>query len=189
MTHLESLIFEVLKEASEKTKTEQNLSKIKTFLNSSGEIVDTVNNLGDTLNANLKDSVGGLTGKLGGWVAGKTTKVVGGFGAGVMASTLKTIASVIPDKGDIKGPNMDKKISQIVGTYALPMDKNQLVELLQFISDNLNVKEPIFGEKTLLSLKKLHEKTYDQFCALTNKDEDIYKVAKMYAPKKKFGFF
>ena len=189
MTQLESLIYESLNELSPRTKTGQNISKIRNFLDSSGEIVESVNQLGDTLNSNLKDSVGGLTGKISGWVAGKVTKVVGGIGVGVVSGTLKTVATLIPNKGDLKNAGTDTKISQIVNTYTLPADKNQLFELLQFLFNNLQTDQAIFGEKTLDAMKKLHVKAYDHLCVVADKNEEIFKLAKNYAPKKKFGFF
>ena len=187
MTKLEELICEVVADSTDTTKASQNLSKIKSFLNSSGEMVEAVNNFGDTLNTNLKESVGGLTGKLGGWIAGKTTKVVGGIGTGVVSGTLKTIATLIPNKGDLKGSELDIKISQLVDTYSLPTDKKQLFELLQFLYNNTNAEQPVFGEKTLRAMKKLHAKAYSHFCTLTSKEEEIYNLAKYNAPKKKFG--
>lgn len=189
MVQLEKLIYEVVADSTETTKTAKNLSKVKSFLNSSGEMVDAVNNFGDTLNTNLKESVGGLTGTVGGWIAGKTTKVVGGISAGVVSGTLKTIATFIPDKEDIKGSELDTKLSQLIDTYSLPTDKNQLFELLQFLYNNLNAEQPIFGEKTLKAMKKLHVKAYDHFCVITGKDEDIFNLAKKYSPKKKLGLF
>lgn len=189
MTQLEELICEIIADSTDTTKSGQTLSKIKGLLNSSGEMVEAVNNFGDTLNTNLKESVGGLTGKVGGWIAGKTTKVVGGISTGVVSGTLKTIASLIPVKGDLKGSELDTKISQLVETYSLPIEKNQLFELLQFLYNNLNAEKPVFGEKTLAAMKRLHVKAYDHFCVITGKDEDIFNLAKKYSPKKKFGFF
>ena len=188
MTQLEDLIREVV-DTTDTTKTAQNLSKIKDFLNSSGEMVESVNKLGNTLNKNLKGGVGGLTGMVSGWIAEKTTKVVGGISAGVVSGTLKTIATLIPDKGDLKGSELDTKISHLIDTYSLPTDKKQLFELLQFFYNNLYAEEPMFGEKTLTAMKKLHVKTYDHFCVIAGKDEDIFNLAKRYSPKKKFGLF
>lgn len=189
MTQLEQLIGEVVQNSIETTKTSRNLSKIKDVLNSSGGMVESVSQFGDTLNSNLKESLGGMTGKVGGWIAGKTTKVVGGIGAGVVSGTLKTLTTLLPDKGNLKSPELDTKISQLVDTYTLPTDKNQLIELLQFLYNNLNVEQTLFGEKTLRAMKKLHVKTYDQFCILTDKDDNIFNLAKKYSPKKKFGLF
>lgn len=189
MTQLEELICEVVTDATDTSKTAQNLSKIRSLLNSSGEMVEAVNNFGDTLHTNLKESVGGLTGRVGGWIAGKTTKVVGGISAGVVSGTLKTIATLIPNNGDLKGSELDSKISQLVDTYSLPIEKNPLFALLQFLYNNTNAEQPVFGEKTLKAMKKLHVKAYDHFCVITGKDEDIFNLAKNYFPKKKFGLF
>ena len=77
----------------------------------------------------------------------------------------------------------------MIDTYSLPTDKNQLFELLQFLYNNLNAEQPIFGEKTLKAMKKLHVKAYDHFCVITGKDEDIFNLAKKYSPKKKLSLF
>lgn len=85
MIDLEKRIDVVLGTLSPNNKIGTVFSMVKKTLNSSSQIVDAVNNIGVSLQENLKDEVGGITGTVGGWIAGKTTKLVGGVAGGIVA--------------------------------------------------------------------------------------------------------
>jgi len=187
MTELESRIIELISGNSKKSGFNKAMSTVKKTLDSSTYIVDAVNDIGDSLKENINHSVKGIPGSVGGWVAGKTTKIVGGLGAGVVAGTLKTIAGIIPDSSDPKSRDIDIKISQLVDCYSLPTQKEEIFSLLQYLWANISSDNAIYGKHTLESMKKLHAKTFEALKVLADKNDPILKLAKSYAPKKFFG--
>lgn len=188
MIHLESEINALLLANKSTTSVGKALSKAKNTLNASSHIVDAVNNFGDSLEENL-DEVGGVAGSAAGWIAGKTTKLVGGIGAGIIAGTLKTVAGIIPDGSNPKQPETDLKIAALVDSYPLPTDKTQLMELLQWVHGHITSTKTPFGKSTLESLKSIHPRIFEAVKIVAENDERTLKLAKSYAPKKKFGFF
>lgn len=61
-------------------------------------MVEAVDNFSKALKKNVgKGLGGGITGGVSGWVTSKTTKVVGGLGAGAVSAILQTTAAMIPD--------------------------------------------------------------------------------------------
>lgn len=189
MTELEERINKSLGVLGPKSKAGAVMSGIKKTLNSSSHIVDAVNNIGDSLQENIEDEVGGITGTVSGWVAGKTTKFVGGVAGGIVAGTLKTVAGIIPDSSDIKLPETDRKVAHCVDTYPLPSDKNELYELLQFVWTSINSKSTPYGKITIESLKNLHIRVHSAFLISAKDDKELLQLAKPYFPKKRFGLF
>lgn len=187
MTDLEKQIKDILEEKSEKKGVTKTLSTVKKTLDSSSMLVDSINELGDALKDNINNSVKGIGGSLSGWIAGKTTKIVGGVGAGVIAATLKTVGSLIPDSEDPKNKELDIQISRLVKQCPLPLQKESLLELLQYLWSNISMENPLFGKKTLESMKEVHENVYASLKNITEKNDPILKLAKSYVPKKKFG--
>ena len=185
MVDLENKISELIKSSAPNSKLSKNLSKAKRFLKTKEGMTETVHNVGNILKESIKDNVGGVRGSLTGWVAGKTTNVVGGLGVGVISAAMKTVATIIPDGYDTKGKKLDEEICHLVETYPLPVDKQSLFELLQFLSNNIQASQPQYGEKTLAAMKKLQIKVYDHFVTLVDKDDNLFKLAKSYAPKKR----
>lgn len=189
MIHLESEINALLNANKLTTGVGKALSKAKSTLNASTHIVDAVNNFGDSLEENLDEVVGGVAGAATGWIAGKATKLVGGIGAGIVAGTLKTVAGVIPDASNPKQPETDLKIAALVDAYPLPTDKTQLMELLQWVHGHINSTKTPFGKSTLDSLKSIHSRIFEAIKIAAENDDRTLRLAKSYAPKKKFGFF
>lgn len=167
----------------------KTLSGVKKTLNKSSAIVDAVNNIGDSLQDNIEDEVGGITGAIGGWIAGKSIKVGGSIVGGVVAGTLKTVAGVIPTSSDIKLPESDAKIAHCVDTYAIPTNKEELLQLLQFTWQSINSKTTPYGKQTLESLRICHSKIYTAFTAVAKGDNNLLEFAKSFAPKKRWGMF
>lgn len=188
MIHLESEINSILESNRPTTKVGKALSKAKTTLNASSQIVDAVNNFGDNLEYNL-DEVGGVVGSAAGWIAGKATKVVGGIGGGLLVGTLKTVAGAIPDASNPKQPETDIRIAAMIDSYPLPADANTLLELLQWVHGQISSSKSLYGKETIESLKRIHPKVYKALSVAAENDTKIMKLAKSYAPKKKFGLF
>lgn len=189
MTELERRIDKVVSSLTTKGVTGKTLSGIKKTLNSSSHIVDAVTNFGDNLQDNLEEEIGGITGTIGGWVVGKSTKLVGGVAGGLVAGTLKTVAGIIPDVSDIKQPESDKKVAHIVDTCPLPGDPNELYEMLQYISNSLNSPSMPYGKQTIEALKTLHTKVYSTIQQIAKNDKNLLMLSKNFAPKKRFGIF
>lgn len=165
----------------------KTISRIKKTLSSSSQIADAVNNIGDSLKDNI--GKGSVAGRVGGWMAGKTTRIVGGVAANVVAGTLKTVAEIIPDASDLKYPETDKKIAHCIDSYPLPVDKHELFELLQFSFNCSNSKNVLYGKQAIESFKNLYKKVNTAFLISAKGDDDLLKLAKEYMPKKKFGLF
>lgn len=189
MTDLEKRINEVLGTLSPNNKIGTVFSGIKKTLNSSSQIVDAVNNIGDNLQENIEDEVGGISGTIGGWVAGKTTKLVGGVAGGIVAGTLKTVAGIIPDPSDIKLPETDKKVAHCIETYSVPRDTGELFELLQFLWAIVNSKNTPYGKHTMEAFKNALPRVQSAFTAASKNDEKLLQMGKPYLPKKRFGLF
>lgn len=189
MTDLEKRINEVLVSLTPNNKVGNVISGIKKTLNSSSQIVDSVNNIGDSLQENIKGEIGGITGTVGGWIAGKTTKIVGGVAGGIVAGTLKTVAGIIPDSSDIKLPESDKKIAHCIDTCPLPYDKSELYELLQFTWTVVNSKNTPYGKQSMEAFSELLKRVQQSFATASRNDEQLMEMAKPYLPKKRFGFF
>lgn len=190
MTKLENEIHALLLKFAPESKVKQQLVKTKKLLDSSSQIVDVVDQLSDSLKKNIgKGMGGGISGSLSGWVAGKATKMVAGTGAGVVSCALKSVATLIPDASDPQCEKTDMEIATLIDTFKLPLDKDELFETLQWVSGQLSVEKSPFGEKTIASLKRIHTKIYNQLGVLAQHDDVLLKLAKQYAPKKKFGIF
>lgn len=187
MNDLELRIQQIVTDLAPSPKAGTVLSSIKKTLNTSSQIADAVNNIGDSLQENI--GKGGVTGMVGGWMAGKTTKFVGGVAGTVVAGTLKTVADIIPDSSDIKSPDTDKKIAYCIDTYPLPTDKSSLFDLLQFLAKNVDTKNSPYGKNAIMAFKNLHEKVGAALSIAAKGDNDLLKLAKSYMPKKKFGIF
>ena len=183
MNLIEEKIFEILDEK----QTSKFMSQTKSVLNSSGQLVTIVNVAGDNIKGSIKESVGGLKGKFLGKLASTTTKVVGGLATGVIAGTLKTVAFFIPDGADPKKPENDAKISAMISTFAIPEDKENLVDLLLWLHQQINAKEKTFGEQTIKTMKSLHLSIYDILKTMVNGDKNMINWMKAYAPSNKFG--
>lgn len=189
MTDLEKRINKVLGTLSPNNKTGTFISGIKKTLNSSSQIVNAVNNIGDSLQENIKEEIGGITGAVGGWLAGKTTKFVGGVGGGIVAGSLKTVAGLIPDSSDIKLPESDKKVAHCIDTYSIPLDKVELFKLLQYIWTIVNSKNSPYGKQTMEAFKNILSRVQSAFTTASKNDEDLLLMAKPYLPQKRFGLF
>lgn len=189
MTELEKRIDQLIRDIAPTGNIGRTLSNVKKTLNSSSNIVNAVNNLGDNLQDNIEEEVGGLTGTIGGWMLGKTTKLAGGVAGGIVAGTLKTVAGIIPDSSDLKLPETDKKIAHCIDTYTIKTNKKELLELLQFISGTLMSSTSPYGKQASEALKRLHSRTYSALLIAAKDDDDILAHAKSYAPKKRFGLF
>ena len=187
MTELEKQITELLEEKIEKKGVIKTMSMVKKTLDSSSILVDSINELGDTLKDNINNSVKGKSGTVSGWIAGKSIKIVGGLGAGVIAGTLKTVAGIIPDSSDPKNKELDTRISQLIKQYPIPLQKESLLELLQYLWSHISLDNPFFGKMTLEAMKGVHENVYETLKNITEKNDPILKLAKSYIPKKKFG--
>ena len=189
MTDLEIRINNMLGKLSPNNKIGTVFSGVKKTLNSSSQIVDAVNNIGDSLQENIEDEVGGIAGTVSGWIAGKTTKIVGGVAGGIAAGTLKTLASIIPDPSDIKLPESDKKIAHCIETCPMPCDKKELFELLQFTWTNVNSNNSPFGKQTKEAFKNALSRVQSTFISVAKEDKELMEMAHPYLPKKRFGFF
>ncbi len=185
MVHIESEINALLLSNQPTSGVGKALLKAKNVLNSSHHIVDSIHSFGK----NLSDEVGGVGGKTAGWIVGKSTKIVGGIGGKVLAGTLKTVAGVIPDETNPKDIATDLKIASLVEAYPLPTDKTQLLELLQWIHGHVNSSNTPYGKSTIKSLKTKHPHVWNALKIAAEDDDKILKLAKSYAPKKKFGLF
>lgn len=189
MTGLEKRINEVIGTLSPNSKIETIFSGIKRTLNSSSHIVDAVNNIGDNLQENLEDEIGGITGTVGGWIAGKTTKFVGGVAGGIVAGTLKTVSGIIPDSSDLKLPETDRKVAHCIDTYSIPRDKGELFELLQYIWTIVNSKNKPYGKQTMESFRNALSRVQGAFITSSKNDTELLQMANPYLPKKRFGLF
>lgn len=151
------------------------------------EAVDELsNNLGKSIS---KGMGGGLIGGASGWVTKTVTMKVAGVGTGVISGTLKSVAALISDASDPQYGKTDQEIATLIDTFKLPLDKDELFETLQWVSGQLSLEKSPFGEQTIASLKRVHTKIYDQLSVLAKHDDVLMKLAKQYAPKKKFGLF
>lgn len=189
MTELERRLNQLIDSLAPKGNTAKALSGIKDTLNSSSQLVDAVNNIGDDLQDNLKESVGGVTGAVTGWMAGKTTKLMGGIAGGVVAGTLRTVAGMIPDLSDIKRPENDRKIAFCINICPIPSDKNELFELLQYTWNVFNSKSTPFGKQAIESFKILHNQVYSAFLVVAINDSELMLLSKKYAPQKRYRLF
>lgn len=189
MTELEKRINEVVRDAAPAGKVGQAFSKVKKTLDSSSDIVGAVNRFGDNLQDNIEEGVGGLTGTIGGWMAGKATKLTGGVAGGIVAGTLKTVAGIIPDPSDLKSPETDRKVAHCIDTCALPTGKTELLELLQFIRGSLDSSAVTYGRFAMESFRVLHSRAYSAALIASKDDQDMLKLVKSSAPKKRFGIF
>ena len=98
MIALELEIKNLLESLAPTSGVAKQLSKTKKILDSSSHMVEAVDNFSKALKKNVgKGLGGGITGGVSGWVASKTTKVVGGLGAGAVSAILQTTAAMIPD--------------------------------------------------------------------------------------------
>lgn len=188
MTELENRINALIEALTPTSKTGKALSNVKKTLNSSSNIVTAVNNLGDSIQDNFGE-VGGVAGSVGGWMAGKATKLVGGVAGGIVAGTLKTVAGIIPDSSDFKLPETDKKVAHCIDTCPIPTEKTNLFELLQYIWGALNSTASPYGKQATESLKSLHSRVYSAFLITAKDDANLLELAKSYAPKKRLGIF
>lgn len=189
MTELERRINVFIESLAPTKKAAKTLSGIKKTLNSSSRIVDSINNIGDSLQDNIEESVGGVTGSVGGWMAGKTINIVGGIAGGVVAGTLKTVAGIIPDSSDIKLPESDKKLAHCIESFSLPADKSELFELLQYTWSAFNSKSSPYGKQTIEAFKRCHSRVYSAFIIAAKEDNSLLLLSKSFAPKKRFGIF
>lgn len=189
MTDLEKRINELARGLAPSGMVGKALSGVKRTLNSSSHIVDAVKDFGDNLQDNIEEGVGGVTGTIGGWVAGKATKLAGGVAGGIVAGTLKTVAGIIPDSSDLKLPETDLKVAHCIATCTLSTDKTELFELLQFVWATLNSPVSLYGTQAMAAFKALHPRVYSALLIAAKDDIDTLKVAKPYAPKKRFGLF
>ena len=189
MTELEQRINELREALAPSGKIANTLSGIRKTLNSSSHIVDSVTNFGDNLQENIADGVGGVTGKVGGWLVGNSTNLVGKVAGGAIVGTLKTVAGIIPDSSDLKFPEVDKKVAHCVDTYSLPVEKDKLFELLQFIAGSCDSKTSPYGKQTIQSMKNLQSRVQSAFMIATKDDTELQLLAKPYLPKKRFGIF
>ena len=189
MTELENRINEVIGLMAPTSKTAKAMSSVKQILNASSHIVTSVNDFGDSLQNNLEGEVGGIVGSVGGWIAGKSTKLVGGIAGGVIAGTLKTVAGVIPDSSDIKLPETDRKVAHSINTYPLPSEKTELFNLLQYLWGQINSESTPFGKQSIAAFKSLHPRVHAAFLIAAKQDAMLLEQAKAYSPKKRFGIF
>lgn len=190
MTELEHSITTYLTELHiETTTANKTFASVKKALSSSASAVKTVGDLGESLNHNIKENSNGPIGKLGGWMVGKTTKTITDLSSGLVAGSLMTAASVIPDAVSPKKQEIDGEIARIVETYELPSDKNELLETVKYLWENVYEKNSIFGDKTKKSMKTLHDEAYTSLTSMVANDTRLLKIAKNYSPKKKFGLF
>lgn len=190
MIALELEIKNLLESLAPTSGVAKQLSKTKKILDSSSHMVEAVDNFSKALKKNVgKGLGGGITAGVSGWVASKTTKVVGGLGAGAVSAILQTTAAMIPDSSDPKSTDTDLKIAQLINNYTLPKDKNELFDLLQWIYVQLQSDHTPFGDQTIESLEKIHQRTYEMLKVLCKNDEEMTNLSKQYAPKKKFIFW
>lgn len=188
MNIIEEKIYEILEDKNS-TDTSKLLSKAKSTLNNSGQLVDAMQMAGKNINSSVKDSIGGIKGRFLGKIAGSTTKMAGGLAAGIVAGALKTVAFFIPDNADPKKPENDSKISVALTTLELPEDRDELIDLLQWIHTQVNLKDSIFGEQTVKTFKYLHPRVYEKAQIVANEEKEVLRILKAYAPAKKFGLF
>ena len=189
MIELETRINEVISQLTPKSKSAKTMSSVKQTLNASSHIVTAVNNFGDSLQNNLEGEIGGVVGSLGGWIAGKSAKLVGSIAGGAIAGTLKTVAGIIPDSSDIKLPESDRKVAYSINTYPLPSDKTELFNLLQYLWGEINAESTPFGRQSIAAFKSLYPRTHAAFLIAAKQDAMLLEQAKPYAPKKQFGIF
>ncbi len=189
MTDLEKRINALVNSLAPNSLTSKTLSGIKKTLNSSSNLVDSINNIGDRLQDNIEESVGGVTGSVSGWIAGKTTQFAGGIAGGIVAGTLKTVAGIIPDSSDIKLPESDKKVAHCIATFSLPTEKLELFELLQYTWNAINSKSNPYGKQTIDAFKTCHSKVYSTLIIAAKDDNELLQLSKSFAPKKRFGIF
>lgn len=185
MTHLESEINKILEGGKVNNIVGKTLSATKTALNSSSHIVDTFHNFADNLENEISEGVGGIGGAAAGWIAGKATKTVGGLGGGIIAGALKTVALVIPDASNPKQSETDLRIANLVETYPLSNDKNNLFELVQWLHGQINFKGSPYGNSTKEAFKKLHQRSFAMLSVIAKNDIEMTELAKPFAPKKK----
>lgn len=189
MIHLESEINKILEGGKVSNMVGKTLSATKSVLNSSSHIVDAVHNFADNLENEINEGVGGIGGAAAGWIAGKATKTVGGLGGGIIAGALKTVAMVIPDASNPKQPETDLRIANLVDTYPLSNDKNNLFELVQWLYGQINLKGSPYGKSTVEAFKNLHQRAFAMLSVVARNDVEMTALAKSFAPKKKFGLF
>lgn len=189
MIHLESEIYKILEGGKANNIVGKTLSATKTALNSSSHIVDTIHNFADNLENEISEGVGGIGGAAAGWIAGKATKTVGGFGGGIIAGALKTVAMVIPDASNPKQPETDLRIANLVETYPLSNEKNSLFELVQWLYGQIQLKGSPYGKSTIEAFKKLHQRAFAMLSVVAKNDVEMSELAKAFAPKKKFNLF
>lgn len=189
MTDLEKRINEVIAALAPNGIATKMLSGVKKTLHASAHVAESLTNVGDSLQDNIEEGIGGVTGAVGGWIVGKSTNIVGSITGGLISGTLKTVAGIIPDTSDIKTPESDIKVAHCVSTSTIPTDKNELFELLQYTWNGFNVKPSIFGQQTRESFRVLHGKVHSTFLKVAKDDYELLQLAKPFAPKKKFGIF
>ena len=192
MTELEIRINEQISELMPRGKFKKSLSNVRKTLNSSSYIVEAVSDISGRIEENVGAEIGGVTGKVSGKavgdavgkaagkIIGKSVDVIGGLTGSVIAGTLKTVAGIIPDPSDLKFPESDKKIAHCVDTFVLPINKESLLETLQYTWSAINSKTSPFGKQTLKAMKNLNSKAYSSLLAISNGDETLLEFARNY---------
>lgn len=196
MTALEISINEKIEDLLPKGKIKKSLSEVRKTLNSSSYIVEAVSDISERLEENLGAEIGGVTGKVSGKVVGdvigkaagkiigKSFDVIGGLTGSVIAGTLKTVAGIIPDSSDLKFSESDKKIAHCVDTFVLPVDREALLETLQYTWAVINSKNSPFGKQTLKAMKSLNSRVYSSLMTVSNGDETLLDLAQNYISPK-----
>ncbi len=81
---------------------------------------------------------------------------------------------MIPDSSDPKSTDTDLKIAQLINNYTLPKDKNELFDLLQWIYVQLQSNHTPFGDQTIESLEKIHQRTYEMLKVLPKDKNELF---------------
>lgn len=190
MTELEKQITDVINVfQGDMTATAKTFVNVKKALNTTAKTVKAAEDFSNSLNTNIKSCSDSTIGKIGGWMAGKTTKAVIGLSSSLVAGTIKTATAIIPDAGSPKKPEIDAAISSVVEKFELPADKDELLELVKYLWENVYGKTSEFGDRTKKVMKILHDEAYTSLTSLAENDKRLLKIAKSYSPQKKFGFF
>lgn len=90
------------------------------------------------------------------------------------------MAGIIPDPSDLKFPESDIKIAHCVDTFVLPINRESLLETLQYTWSAINSKTSPFGKQTLKAMKSLNSKAYSSLMAVSNGDETLLEFARNY---------
>lgn len=166
------------------------LRGLKSGLNQSSLICENaVDSLSHNIRENIDDNLDGVAGAVSGWMVGTSVKIVGGIAGGVISGSLKFLADIIPDRQTISKSETDRQIADCINTFVIPIDKQKILELLQFSWSIIQTPNNPFGPMSSVAFKSFNSRAYKALINVCDaSDKDLITTAKKYTAKKRFGF-